>query len=357
MAYTEIDDPSLYFRVVKWSGNSSTQSITFDETHANMQPDWVWIKSRSQNANHHTFDSVRGATKDLIINSTDGETTDTAKLTSFDSNGFSVGNNGNVNNSSETFVAWCWKGGTTSGISGSADITPNAYSFSQTAGFSVLTYNGTDVSGNTVLHGLGAVPHWMIVKRRVSNGYDWVVYHKDDVGGHYLNNTTTNNDSSNVNIWFNGNTPTSTQFHIGTDGRIGDNVSTGAYVAYMFAPKKGFSSFGIYQGNGNADGTFCPLTFKPSFLMVKPTSTNDNWVMFDNKRDNQFNGAQAPDFVYANKSFSENNNDPAIIDFLSNGFKMRNSGGTSNRDGETFIFMAFAESPFVNSNGVPTNAR
>ena len=353
-AYTTIDNPELYFQAKTYSGNGSADhAITLDGDE-DMQPDFVWQKRRNDTNYHVLYDSVRGATKYVYSNTNGAENTNANGLTAFGSNGFTLGNDGDANHSSGTHVAWCWKGGTTSGIAGSADITPNAYSFNQTSGFSIVTYNGTDVNGNTVLHGLGAVPQVIFVKRRVDSGYDWVVYHKNDVAGLYLNTDGNNNDSSNTNIWFNGNTPTSTQFHIGTDGRIGDNVSTGAFVAYCFAPKQGYSKFGSYEGNGNADGTFVYLGFRPAWLMVKPIDASDNWVNFDNKRLG-FNSSVSPYSLHANKNFAETT-DTGQLDFLSNGFKIRSSGNTVNRT-STFIYMAFAEQPFVNSNEVPANAR
>jgi len=350
--YTQIDNPELYMQCKLYTGTGSEQAITLDGDE-NMQPDLVWIKCRSNTENHVVHDSVRGATEVLHSDTTDGEYTVAQGLKSFGSDGFTLGTSNFVNQSSRTFVAWCWKGGTTSGIAGSADITPNAYSFNQTSGFSIVTYNGTDVNGNTVLHGLGAVPHFMIVKRRVSNGYDWIVYHKDDVAGLYLNSTEINNDSSSTNIWFHGQTPTSTQFHIGTDGRIGDNVSTGAFVAYCFAPKQGFSKCDKFIGNGSSDGTFVYTGFRPAWVMFKNASAgSSNWQIYDSKR-NGYNGSN--ELFRANATDVGEVVDP--IDILSNGFKQLNTAASNNVSGQTYVYMAFAEQPFVNSKGVPCNAR
>jgi len=351
-AYTTIDNPELYFQCKLYTGTGSEIAATLDGSE-NMQPDLVAIKARTDAESHKVYDSVRGVTKHIEFDTTDAEATEAQGLKSFDSDGFTIGTYSSINASdSHTYVAWCWKAGTTSGIAGSADITPNAYSFNQTAGFSIVTYNGTDVNGNTVLHGLGSVPQVIFVKRRVSSGYDWVVYHKNDVAGLYLNTDGNNNDSSNTNIWFNGNTPTSTQFHIGTDGRIGDNVSAGAFVAYCFAPKQGYSKFGTYTGNGNASGTFVHTGFRPAWVLIKKSSGSDNWILVDNKR-NGYNGSVEP--VYPNLNNAEATAEP--MDFLSNGFKMLRTDGGENASGATYIYMAFAEQPFVNSNGVPANAR
>jgi len=351
MAYTTIDDPTIYFNTVLYAGTGSEQTVSG----VNFQPDWTWLKSRSNGQPHVVSDSVRGATKQLYTADTQAETSYSQYVKSFNSDGFVLGTDAQINQSSQTFVSWNWKAGTSSGISGSANITPNAYSFNQDSGFSVVTYNGTDVAGNTVLHGLGAVPHVIFVKRRVSSGYDWVVYHKNKTAGLYLNATGNNNDSSSNNIWFNGAAPTSTVFSIGTDGRIGDDVSTGAYVAYSFAPKHGYSKFGQYTGNGNADGPMVYTGFKVGWLMVKLSSGTDDWQILDNKR-SPINIAGG--YLRPNDSGATVDND--VVDFLSNGFKLRASSGSWNANGSTFIFMAFAENPFVTStsNGsIPATAR
>ena len=358
MAYTEIDNPEIYFQCKTYTGDGNdNRAITFDGSE-DMQPNFLWFKNRGATAWHNIYDSVRGANKAIASNANNGEESRSDTLDSFDSDGFTVGNdtsqspNGlNTNASTNTYVSWAWKAGTTSGIAGSADITPNAYSFNQTAGFSIVTYNGTDVNGNTVLHGLGAVPYFMIVKRRVSNGYDWIVYHKDDVAGLYLNTTSNNNDSSSTNIWFHGQTPTSTQFHIGTDGRIGDNVSTGAFVAYLWSEVQGYSKFGQYEGNNSANGAFVYTGFRPAFVLIKDIDATNNWGIVDNKR-GSINEISA--MLNPNSNGTEGANNE--VDFLSNGFKWRSNDGNSNAS-DTYIYMAFAESPFVNSNGVPTNAR
>ena len=353
MAYTAIDDPEAYFQVKIYTGTGSSNAITLDGD-TDMQPDFVWGKQRNGTNQNHLHDAVRGVTKRLRSDSNDAEDTQAEGLKSFDSDGFTMGTASFVNASDDTYVAWCWKGGTTSGISGSADITPNAYSFNQTSGFSVVTYNGTDVAGNTVLHGIGTKPEFMIVKRVPANGaYDWVVYHKEDTAGLYLNNVTVNNDSAANSIWFNGAAPTSTVFSIGTDGRIGDNVATGAYVFYGWAGIQGYSKFGSWIGTGG-DGPFIFTGFRPAFILRKEVSNDDVWIINDTKRSPiNFDTSAVP--LYPHTSGAE----PGGVNFdiLSNGFKIRNTDGDTNTADATFIYAAFAEAPFVNSNGVPCNAR
>jgi len=214
MAYTTIDNPELYFQVKTYTGDGNDdRNIVFDVTDTTMQPDFLWSARRDSGDNLSIYDSVRGDGKELRTAESGGEYDRSDNIQALNSNGFQVGTDGQVNASGGTYVSWGWKAGTTSGIAGSADITPNAYSFNQTAGFSIVTYNGTDVNGNTVLHGLGSVPQVIFVKRRVSSGYDWVVYHKNDVAGLYLNSDGNNNDSSSTNLCFHRHTPTPTQFH------------------------------------------------------------------------------------------------------------------------------------------------
>ena len=344
MAYTDIDDPTQNFNTVLWTGNASTQSITG----VGFQPDWIWYKARSRVASHGLFDSIRGTTKQLYSDNTNAEATYSG-VTSFDSDGFSLGSDAGGNDSSETYVAWNWLAGGTASSNTDGAIT-SSVSANTTAGFSIVSYTGTDVAGDTVGHGLGAVPKWILVKRLVGSGYDWVVYHANDTAGLYLNSTGVNNDSSANSIWFNGTAPTSSVFSIGTDGRIGDATS---YIAYCFAEKKGYSKFGSYTGNGSTDGTYIHLGFKPAWVMLRRTDTTQDWYMLDNKRD-----TINPMDIYLRAN--ENGAEPSaftFFDFLSNGFKCRNSTSAVNASGGTYIYMAFAESPFTNSNGVPNNAR
>jgi hypothetical protein len=333
MSYTNgLDNPELYFQTKLYTGNGSTQSITLDGSE-DMQPDFVWIKQRNASSTYHWLgDSVRGVTKYLSSNVNSVEATETTQITSFDSDGFSLGNKTNTNDNSDTYVAWCWKE--------SAD-----------AGFDIVSYTGNG-SNRTISHSLSAVPKVMFVKKRSGSASDWTCFFE------VLGNTKRLilNDNSSVGTattWWNSTTPTSSVFSLGTSGGVNDNSET--YINYLFAEKKGYSKFFQYEGNSNSDGTFVYLGFRPAWLMVKPVDASDNWVMFDNKRHNAKNSTTAPYFFYANKDFAETT-DTKLIDLLSNGFKIRSSGNTVNRS-STFVGMAFAESPFVNSNGVPNNAR
>ena len=357
MAYTTIDDPSAYFHTQLYTGDgASTNAITNDANAGDFQPDWIWIKRRDGADNHHLFDTSRGITKELNTNGTGGEGSGTNLVKSSDTDGFTLGDNGGVNGSSETYVAWQWiaNGGTTSSNT-SGDITTTVQA-NTTAGFSILTYTGTGTAGDTIGHGLGAVPSLFIIKRR-SGTEDWVVYHHKNTSApetdHLLLNTT--DATSDSDTRFNDTAPTSTLITLGNNAVV--NASSSTYVGYAFTEKQGYSKFGSYTGNGNADGPFIYTGFKPAWVMIKLTSSTENWIMMDNKRDT-FNNAYRT--LLANASSAEDTSNDArySLDFVSNGFKVRsNAHATSNGNGSTYIYMAFAEHPFVSSKGAPTTAR
>jgi len=350
MAYTTIDNPELFFQTKTYTGTGSSHAITLDGSE-NMQPDWVWIKNRQQTLNFMMWDSVRGTTKYFYSNLTEAEGTSSSVLTSFDSDGFTVGNNNNVNQSSNNIVAWNWKAGGSASSNSNGSIT-SSVSANTTAGFSIVSYTGTG-SNATVGHGLGSVPKMMIHKDRDNSSYQWGVYHHSLGNQKNLNLNSTaaaNNDSGGV--YYNSTTPTSSVYSLGTN--IGYNKASDTYISYIFSEVKGFSKFGSYTGNGNADGTFVYTGFKPAFLIIKRSSATEDWGLIDNKRDPNNDGSSSQLFPNGS-NVEDTSNDRA--DFLSNGFKVRVTSPQWNGSGSTYIYMAFAESPFVNSNGVPTNAR
>ncbi len=351
MAYTTIDNPELYFQTKLYTGNGSSRSITLDGSE-NMQPDWVWIKNRGGTYASPGFDSVRGTTKFLETNDTTAEQTDSNTLTSFDSNGFSLGSDGNsyVNRSSSpnTYVAWNWKAGGSASSNSNGTIT-SSVSVSTDAGFSIVTYTGNGTAGATIGHGLGSVPKWIIVKVR-NTANEWVVYHTS-LGATKFIEMNSSGASQTNSTRFNDTEPTSSVFSVGTAAGLNTNNDT--HVAYCFAEKKGYSKFGSYTGNGNADGTFVYTGFKPAWVMRKvATGGTGSWAIYDNKREpgNVMDKELFADSSSAEGSFTQ-------MDFLSNGFKFRTSNSAGNGSGQTYVYMAFAESPVVNSNGVPANAR
>ena len=358
MAYTTIDNPELHFQAKTYTGNgtaigSGGQAITLDGDE-DMQPDWVWIKDRSDSDRPRMFDVIRGVTKELDTSDTTGETTLTEGLTTFGSDGFTVGNHEGVNSNTDSFVAWCWKAGGSGSSNTDGSINTIKTSANTTSGFSINTFTGTQNVG-TVGHGLGSAPGVMIVKNTADSSDAWYVYHQglasDPETDYIILNTTA--AKVDYNTPWNDTAPTSSVFTVGADG--GNNESGSTMAAYCFAEKQGFSKFGSYTGNGSSSansGPFVYLGFKPSLVIVKNTSGTEGWQIWDNKR-SSFNGQGSN--ISPNSSNAESTG--VRVHFFSNGFQLVSSGADQNTDGNVFIYMAFAEAPFVNSNGVPCNAR
>ena len=344
MSYTNgLDKPSDYFNTVLYTGNGSTQSITG----VGFQPDWIWIKRRDVSANHQIEDSVRGIGRHLHSNTSDVEAIDSTTITSLDSDGYTLGSNASVNGSTNTFVGWNWLAGGTASSNTDGSITSNV-SANTTSGFSIVSYTGTG-SATTVGHGLGSVPKMIIVKNR-DNTEEWKVYHASLGATLFLRLNSNTAQTSSATYQWNGTTPTSSVFSVGE----GNSTNTTDYIAYCFAEKKGFSKFGSYTGNGSADGTFVYTGFKPAFVIIKNSSEAADWEMADNKRTSS-GGNVIDKELKPNDSGAETTNN--YIDFLSNGFKLRNGFGNWNGSGTPYIYMAFAENPLVGTNNIPATAR
>ena len=346
MAYTTINKPSGYFNTLTYTGDGTdNRSITG----LGFQPDFCWFKDRTGANSHNLFDSVRGVNKPLISNSTSAELTGFNLFNSFDSDGFTISGAtaDNTNFNGNNFVSWSWLADGT-GVSNTDGSIASTVSANTTSGFSIVTYTGTAVSGATVGHGLGVAPSVVILKNRT--GYDWQSYWSalGNTRSMVLNSNSTGN--TGTGFWNNTN-PSSSVVTLGNDGSHSGNC-----VMYCFAEKKGFSKFGSYTGNGNNDGTFVYLGFKPAFVMVKNTVNNArNWTIIDNKR-NTFN--PETQWLYPNTSDIELTASSYPVDFVSNGFKIRTGVASYfNTSGENYIYMAFAESPFVTSTGIPTCAK
>ena len=349
MAYTTIDDPSAHFQVKTYTGTSGIHDVTLDGN-SDMQPDFVWFKNRDVGYVHQLYDSSRGVTKALYANGTNAETTITNGLTQFQTDGFRVTSAAAVNENS--MVCWNWKanaGSTSSNTDGTITSTVQA---NQDAGFSIITYTGTG-GGETFGHGLGVAPDMWIVKRRSGTG-SWAVGFNDAniLGGtsKYLILQGTGATSTYNNFW--GSSPaSSTVMRIAGDSTIGGSGST--YVAYAFAEKQGYSKFGKYIGNGSTNNTFVYTGFRPACVIIKCLFAASNWRIFDHKRlgYNPSNEKLYPNLANAESTATE-------IDFLSNGFKIRSSDtDVGNNDAGGYIYMAWAENPFVSSEGIPTTAR
>ena len=342
MAYTTINKSTDYFNTKLYTGTGSSNALTG----VGFQPDWVWMKRRDGTSSHRLCDAVRGATKLLQSSASDAEQTGADTLTSFDSDGFTLGADAapyNVNVNSQTMAAWCWKAGG-SGSSNSDGSITSTVSASTTSGFSIVTWTG---NSGSIGHGLGVKPAMIVAKSRGATG-GWYVTHKSlsaEMQDNYMFWNTNSANTTNNNIW--GGEPTTSTFSVGS-GLIGNTT----HVAYVFAEKTGFSKFGKYTGNGNADGPFVYTGFKPAFVLVKNASTANNWFIQDNKRLG-YNGAN-----HLQKTNTNGADDTGThIDILSNGFKTIVSSANCNGNNNTMIYMAFAEAPLVGSNNIPATAR
>jgi hypothetical protein len=327
-----IADGSTAMDAVLYTGNGSTQTISG----LNFSPDFVWVKARNVGTSHRLWDVVRGATKALVSDGTSVELTAVNGLTSFNSDGFSVGIN--LSESAKTYVAWTWDAGSSTVTNTEGSITSQVRA-NASAGFSVVTYTGSG-SAATVGHGLGVAPSWVIIKNRTT-AYDWIVYANESGT---LKQLYLNLDLASAGAGLS--LPSSTTFNLPGGGATGSNGSGDNYVAYCFAPVAGYSSFGSYVGNGvQPEGPFIYTGFKPAFLMIKSSSAGlDGWFIMDNKRpsNNLVNK-----YLYANTSDSEA--DANICDFCANGFKIRYNYAGINQNGATYIYAAFAEHPFKSS--------
>jgi len=343
-----IDDGSEYMNTVLYTGTGSSTSITG----VGFQPDFVWIKKRSATAYHYLMDSTRGTGKQLYSNITNAEETNANALTSYDSDGFSLGSETDVNATSTTFVGWNWKanGGTTS--SNSDGTITSTVQADTTAGFSIVSYTGTG-SNATVGHGLGVVPDMVIVKNRSSSA-DWGVQMVNTLGFTNALRLNLYDAYGGVNGagWWNDIAPTSTTVSIGTRSEVNTNGNN--YIMYCFNNVEGYSKFGKYVGTGNANGQFVYTGFRPAFVIIKRTDSSGVWTLIDTTRQNYNLDDRR---VHPNLADAEYSGDGYGWDMLSNGFKQRSTSLEFNGDGASFIYMAFAENPFVTSGGLPVTAR
>ena len=351
MAYSTINKHTDQFNTVTYTGNGSTQSITG----VGFRPDFTWAKVRADNNNtnengHMLIDAVRGVTKYLQSNNTEAEATNSYTITSFDSDGFSLGNKAEINSNTNTYVAWNWKAANSSGSSNSDGSITSTVSANTTAGFSIVTYTGTG-SAASFGHGL-STPDVVLIKDRTDNGNEWY-FHTTAIDGSEdylrLQSTASKNDASS------GYCIGASAFNLGGGGTW-VNVSSKNYVAYCFKEVKGFSKFGSYKGNGNANGTTIYTGFKPAFVLIKGSVSGDgnaaqSWELYDNKRigHNPNNYTLVPNTTAVDS-------DGDRIDILSTGFKIRINSDGVNDNNSTYFYMAFGQS-LVGSNNIPCTAR
>jgi hypothetical protein len=352
MAYTNIDDPSAYFQTALWTGTGTVgNAVTFDGN-SDMQPDMVWSKRRDDATSHVLKDTSRGGTSNndlhLVPDLTNVESTYAQYRMDFNSDGFTLDGAGDTGfqGSGTSMVSWSWKanGGTTTAFSESGNNPGGTYQANTTAGFSIVTYTGTGAAG-TVTHGLGVAPKFIIIKNR-DVADPWAVYYGDATDYLVLNTLAATVDNA---AWWNDTAPSSTVFTVNTDHSV--NADGEDYIAYCFAEKQGYSKFGKYTGAGSGS-PFVYTGFKPALVICKRTDSTNDWGIVDSKRET-YNGATKTlfaDLVNAESS-------TYTVDLLSNGFKPSSNHSIFNQSGGSYIYMAFAENPFVTSTGVPATAR
>ena len=355
MAYTSIDDPSAHFQIALYTGTGGADNSITNDGNSDLQPDWIWFKSRDAAHSHYVVDSSRGRALGLYPDGVNTEVTSSGSTTdcqSFNSDGFTVGtpeDANSTNSSSSTKVAWQWKAnsGTTS-TNSDGDIN-STVQVNSTAGFSIVQYSPANNTARSIGHGLGATPQVVITRAR-NRTEDWRVFHSSagSTGSFTLNGDAAHNSSTVLHTGV-----TSTTFGVGTDFSVNGAYN---YISYVFAEKQGYSQFGKYVGNGSTtSGPFVYTGFQPAFVMIKAVDATKNWVMFDNKRN--FNGDMQ--YLYANTSAAEGESPSSgrHIDLLSNGFKIYDNWTLTNQSTINYSYMAFAKNPFVTSKGNPVTAR
>ena len=353
MAYSTIIKPSDYFDTKLYTGNASTNAITG----VGFQPDMTWLKQRNGTPDHYLFDAVRGVLNYLTPNLDTQQQANAVSLTAFNSDGFTLGSNGQINASSSSNVSWNWKANGLGSANSDGTITSTYTSANATSKCSIVKWTGSGANA-TIGHGLGVVPTSIWVKN-LTTSEPWIVYNKSLGATHYLSLNTTAGDNSGGEVMWNDTVPTSSVFSIGSSAAV--NGSGNSIIAYCFADVSGYSKVSKYTGNGNADGTFIYTGFKPAWIMIKRTdAAGDNWLMFDNKRQGYNGGSAATEGnlnLTADQNAAEGNS--SLINIVSNGFKMITSDTKINGNGNLYAYWAFAETPFVSNVGesLPTTAR
>ena len=352
MAYTTIDDPEKYFKPVKYVGNLLQHPVEG----FNHQPDWLWFKNADTTNSHNLLDSTRGTDKTLEgTNNNNAEGDTTTRLDSFDSDGFTVETDPSVNGNNNEIVVFSWaaNGGSVTNVAESGDNPGFSRQTSTTAGFSIIKYTGTGAVG-TIAHGLGIVPDFIIIKR-LENADNWRTYDSAG-GGTKAMRLNLNGGHGTSSSFYNDTDATSSVFTVGTNSEINGDAET--YIAYVFGSVKGYSKIGSYVGNGNADGPLVYTGFKPSWVMVKKSNggSHDWYIQYGNTTFDDVSQAANPvkSSLIANSSGAKATENS--MDFVNDGFKLRTSGNGHNTSGHTYIYMAFAQNPLVNSNGIPGNA-
>ena len=329
-----------------WTGNGTSQSISNAVNGISFQPDMVWVKDRSAARSHVLIDAVRGTGLTLFPNETTADQSNTDRITSFNSNGFSVGAGLGTNANTETYVGWQWNAGGST-VTNTSGLISSQVRANTTAGFSVVTYTGNGLTNQSVGHGLNATPGMVIIKQRDGTA-NWLVHHQSQPTGYTVYLNLTNAQDSGTSQWGTS-AQTSSLFYVGyTAGATGSNVNASTYVAYCWAAVAGYSAFGSYVGTSTSDGTFVYLGFRPRWIMIKNisigTAGQSDWVIYDTSRGTS---NVVPMYLLADLANAEaTSGGNEYIDILSNGFKLRGSSNYTNSSSYTYIYAAFAENPF-----------
>ena len=369
MAYTDIDDPSAYFQATTYTGGGANTEVT-NGGNSDLKPDFLWIKNRTAGYAHFVVDSSRNISYAqnssnapyLETDSTAVENNNQNWMQSVNTDGFTTGIAEHTNcNSGSAYVAWQWKanGGTVTTVAESGSNPGFTRQTNTTAGFSIIAYTGTGSDG-TIAHGLPSTPEFIIFKRR-DNANFWCVWHQA-IGDDYKLALQSTAALDADGAFMASTLPTSTNITVG-GASVNTNADNGTYICYAFSPVQGYSKFGSYVGNGNADGAFVYLGFAPAWLLIKRFDAGaTNWNLYDNKRESSGGGfaagQDASRRLFPNSSAAESADAAhSNLDFTSNGFKLRGTQGSQNGSGSSYIYMAFAENPFTTSTGIPTTAR
>ena len=351
MAYTTIDDPAQFVFTKLYTGNATNPTTI---SGIGFQPDWVWTKGRSTAEGHRLCDSVRGATKDLLSNTGAAESTNTIGLKSFNADGYVIGNSNGYNKDTDTFVSWSWLAGTaisSTSTTGSGTAKTYSGSVNTTSGFSIIKYVGNGTAGHTIPHHLGAAPDFIMVAQ-LDNTEAWQLYLSPMAASKFIQMNVDEEFNQGDYNMFNSTAPSSTVITLGNQNHT--NANDQNYVVYSFAAKKGYSKIGEYVGLNSSNGNFVYTGFRPSIIFIKRKDADGDWRIYDDKRDGRNN---KNDYVEPNTSDAESDTDSGSNwDFLANGFKFYTSEAQIAGSG-TYLYMAFAHSPLVNSNGIPNNAR
>jgi hypothetical protein len=362
-----VDDlPEDYFKAVTYTGQTNVGAYNNGNVTVGFQPDLVWTKSRNDASSHNWIDSVRGTLKYIRSDGTGKENTYAGSITSFNTNGYSLGTGADFNTLNDTYVAWCWKAGGAPDLTSSptkpfakddvqyetlsaanitgGTITPTAMSVNTKAGFSIIKYSATGIVA-TVPHGLGKVPEFVIVKQTNADGFQWMCYHVSLGATKGIKLQSSSGEFTDSNLW-NNTTPTPSVVTLGAHGSDTNNTG-GTNIMYTFTSIKGYSKFGSYVGNNSTDGPFVYCGFRPAFVIIKRYNASGyNWMIYDSSR-NTYNPVNEK--LYANSPTNTITASDLDIDFLSNGFKVRGNSLGLNSTG-SFIYMAFAEQPFKYAN-------